>query len=71
MNYGKRNVSKKQKALTSKSTMKKKRAGVRVLKAALLTLILCAILAVVGVGLFAKRIIDNAPDISPANVKPE
>ncbi|RGS76645.1 transglycosylase domain-containing protein [Coprococcus sp. AF21-14LB] len=71
MNYGKRNVSKKQKALTSKSTMKKKRAGVRVLKATLLTLILCAILAVVGVGLFAKRIIDNAPDISPANVKPE
>ena len=71
MNYGKRNVSKKQKELTSKSKMKKKRAGVRILKAGLLALILCAVLCVVGVGLFAKRIIDNAPDISPANVKPE
>lgn len=71
MNYGKRNVAKKQKALTSKSAMKRKRAGVRILQAGLLTLILCAVLAVGVVGLFVKRIIDNAPDITPANVRPE
>lgn len=37
MNYGKKKASKQQKNVTSKAAMKKKRAGVRLFKAMLLT----------------------------------
>ena len=37
MNYGKKKASKRQKNVTSKAAMKKKRAGVRLFKAMLLT----------------------------------
>lgn len=71
MNYGKRKAAKKQKRITSKSTMQGKRVGVRLFKAFLLCIVLVGIVAVIGVGVFAKRIIDNAPDVTPDDVKPQ
>ncbi len=70
MNYGKKKASDQQKKITSKSTMKKKRVGVRLFKGFLLCILLVAVLCVAGVGIFAKKIIDNSPDISPEDVQP-
>ena len=39
MNYGRKNAAKKQKRITSKSTMQGKRVGVRLFKAFLLCLV--------------------------------
>ena len=71
MNYGKKKAAKKQKRITSKSTMQGKRVGVRLFKAFLLCIVLVGIVAVIGVGIFAKRIIDNAPEVTPEDVKPQ
>lgn len=70
MNYGKKKASQKQKKITSKSTMQGKRIGVRLFKAFLLCLIVVGVTGVVGVGVFAKKIIDDSPEISPEKVKP-
>lgn len=70
MNYGKKKASDQQKKITSKTTMKKKRVGVRLFKGFLLCILLVAILCVAGVGIFAKKIIDDSPDISPEDVQP-
>ena len=71
MNYGKKKASQKQKKITSKSTMQGKKISVRLFKAFLLCLIIIAIAGVAGVGVFAKRIIDNTPEVSPDDVKPK
>ncbi len=71
MNYGKKKASQKQKKITSKSTMQGKRIGVRLFKAFLLCLIVVGVTGVVGVGVFAKKIIDDSPEISPDKVKPK
>lgn len=71
MNYGKKKASQKQKKITSKSTMQGKRIGVRLFKAFLLCLIVVAVAGVAGVGVFAKKIIDNSPEITPDDVKPK
>lgn len=70
MNYGKKKASKRQKNITSKSAMKKKRAGVRLFKAMLLTCLIAIVLCVAGGGLFIKKMIDDAPNITPEDVKP-
>ena len=70
MNYGKKKASKRQKNVTSKAAMKKKRAGVRLFKAMLLTCLVAIVLCVAGGGLFIKKMIDDAPDITPEDVKP-
>lgn len=70
MNYGKENLEKRKKNISSKKNMKKKRVGVRFFKALIICILLLAVIAVGGVGLFAKRIIDNAPNVTPADVKP-
>lgn len=70
MNYGKNKASQQQKEISSKSTMKKKRTGVRLFKGFLLCVILVAILGMVGTGLFLKKIVDDAPKISPEDVEP-
>ena len=44
MNYGKRNSVKKQKKISSKSKMKKKRAGVRIFKGFLIVFLLYLII---------------------------
>lgn len=55
MNYGKKKASKRQKNVTSKAAMKKKRAGVRLFKAMLLTCLVAIVLCVAGGGLFIKK----------------
>ena len=71
MNYGKKKASQKQKKITSKSTMQGKRVGVRLFKAFLLCLLVVAVVGVIGGGLFLKKILDNTPDVSPADVQPK
>ena len=71
MNYGKKQAAKKQKKISSKSTMQGKRMGVRLFKAFLLCIIVVGVVGIVGGGLFVKRIIDNAPEVSPSDVKPK
>lgn len=70
MNYGKKKASDQQKKITSKSTMKKKRVGVRLFKGFLLCILLVVILGVVAGGIFIKKIINDSPDISPEDVQP-
>ena len=71
MNYGKKKASQKQKKITSKSTMQGKKISVRLFKAFLLCMIIVAVAAVAGVVVFAKKIIDNTPEVSPDDVKPK
>ena len=71
MNYGKKNLSKRKKALSSKKRMKKKRVGVRFFKALIICIILLGIICVAGAAVFAKKIIDNAPDVSAEDILPQ
>ena len=70
MNYGKESLSKKKKNVSSKKNMKKKRVGVRVFKAVVICFLLICIIGAAGGGLFVKKIIDDTPKITPADVKP-
>lgn len=70
MNYGRKKAAKKRKDITSKSKMKKKRLGVRIFKGVLLTLLLLMVAGCVGGGIFLKKVIDSAPDVTPEDVKP-
>ncbi len=70
MNYGKKSILKKRKALTSRASMMGKRASVTSLRILFLSLItLCLMLVCLGVGSF-KGIIDNAPKASEVNITP-
>lgn len=71
MNYGKRKASKKQKDITSKSNMRKKKIGVRLFKGFLLCILAFCIVGIIGGGIFIKKIIDDAPEITPASIKPQ
>lgn len=70
MNYGEKNASKKQREITSKSTMQRKKIGARLFKSFVLCVLIIAIAGAGGVAYLIKRIVDNTPNISPANVKP-
>lgn len=70
MNYGRKKTAKKRRDITSKSKMKKKRLGVRIFKGVLLTLLLLMVAGCVGGGIFLKKVIDSAPDVTPEDVKP-
>lgn len=70
MDYGKQHLNKKKKNISSKKAMKKKRVGVRVFKALIICVLLVVIVGVAAVGLFAKRIIDNTPTVTPSDVVP-
>ena len=70
MNYGKKNVSKRQREITSKAAMKKKRAGVRFFKSMLLLLLVIGIVGIIGAGFLFKQIIDDAPEITADDVRP-
>lgn len=70
MNYGKKNVSKRQREITSKAAMKKKRAGVRFFKSMLLLLLVIGIVGIIGAGFLFKQIIDDAPKITADDVRP-
>lgn len=70
MNYGRKKAAKKRRDITSKSKMKKKRLGVRIFKGVFLTLLLLMVAGCVGGGIFLKKVIDSAPDVTPEDVKP-
>lgn len=55
MNYGKKSAAKKQRVITSKSTMKKKRRGVRALKVILVTFLILFVAGGVTGGLFFEK----------------
>ena len=70
MNYGRKRAAKKRRDITSKSKMKKKRLGVRIFKGVLLALLLLVVAGCVGGGIFIKKVVDDAPDVTPEDVKP-
>ena len=70
MNYGKKKASRKQKEITSKSRMQKKRIGFRLFKAFLLCILVVAIAGVIGGGMFIKKIIDDTPEVSASDIRP-
>ena len=55
MNYGKKKAAKRQKKITSKSTMQGKRIVVRLFKALLICIVLAAVVGMAGGGLFIKK----------------
>lgn len=57
MNYGKKKAAKRQKKITSKSTMQGKRIVVRLFKALLICIVLAAVVGMAGGGLFIKRLL--------------
>lgn len=71
MNYGKRNLSRRKKNLSSKKRMKKKRVGVRFFKALVICILLLGIICIVGGAVFAKKIIDNTPAVSADDILPQ
>ncbi len=71
MNYGKQNLEQRKKKISSKKNMKKKRVGVRFFKAMIICILILAVAGVGAVGLFAKKIINDSPTVTPAQVKPQ
>lgn len=71
MNYGRKKAAKKRHDITSKSKMKKKRTGVRIFKGFLVFFLVVLVGACIGGGVFIKKVIDDAPEITPADVKPD
>ena len=70
MNYGKRKASKKQKKMTSTKSMQGKKIGIRLFKGFLIILVLVCIAGAAGGFLFLKSILENAPEVSPSDVRP-
>lgn len=71
MNYGRKQVAKKQKDISSKARKGKKKNGVRLLKGFLLCMLLLCILGAGAVGMFVKKMIDNAPTVTADSIKPQ
>ena len=71
VNYGKRNLSRRKKNLSSKKRMKKKRVGVRFFKALIICILLLGIICVIGGAVFAKKIIDNTPAVTAKDILPQ
>ncbi len=70
MNYGKKKASQKQKQITSRSRMQKKRIGFRLFKAFVLCIVLLGVVGVIGCGIFIKKIIDDSPQVTADDIKP-
>ena len=70
MNYGKESLSKKKKNVSSKKYEKRNGSASVSFKAVVICFLLICIIGAVGGGLFVKKIIDDAPEITPASVKP-
>nr|WP_294491351.1 PBP1A family penicillin-binding protein [uncultured Mediterraneibacter sp.] len=71
MNYGKNNLSRRKRSISSKKRMKKKRVGVRFFKALVICILLLGVICVIGGGIFAKKIIDNTPAVSADDILPK
>lgn len=71
MNYGKSNLSRRKKRISSKKRMKKKRVGVRLFKAFVLCVLLLGIVGVAAGGVFVKHVIDNTPEVTAKDILPQ
>ena len=71
MNYGKSNLSRRKKRISSKKRMKKKRVGVRLFKAFVLCILLLGIVRVASGGVFVKHVIDNTPEVTAKDILPQ
>ncbi|MBM6948256.1 transglycosylase domain-containing protein [Mordavella massiliensis] len=71
MNYGKKKASKRQKQISSKAAMQGKRVSVRLLKGFILCVLAICLIGLIGGLLFAKRILDNSPEVTPDDVRPK
>ena len=70
MNYGKKSTARKEKELTSKGTMVRKKFSVIFCKTLLICFFLAAVVGIcAGIGIF-KGIIDSAPDIDDIDASP-
>ena len=70
MNYGKKSTARKEKELTSKGTMVRKKFSVIFCKTLLICFFLVAVVGIcAGIGIF-KGIIDSAPDIDDIDASP-
>ena len=70
MNYGKKSTARKEKELTSKGTMVRKKFSVIFCKTLLICFFLVAVIGIcAGIGIF-KGIIDSAPDIDDIDASP-
>lgn len=71
MNYGKRKAARTHKRLTSKSTMRGKRVGILFFKLFIFLIIAGITAGAAAGGLFIKKIIDDTPEVSASDVKPQ
>lgn len=71
MNYGKNNISKRKKKISSKKRMKKKRLGVRLFKAIIICILLLAVICAIGAGVLVKHVVDNAPAVTAEDILPK
>ena len=70
MNYGRKNTSKQRAQLQARSTKKRKKTGLRVLKVLLLLFFGFGIAVLAVGGLLFKKIIDDTPKITADSIKP-
>lgn len=71
MNYGRKNASKQRGKISSKAAKRKKRMFVRFFKAFLIFCLFVGIIGIISVGLLFKKVVDNAPDITAEDIKPD
>lgn len=71
MNFGKNNLSQRKKKISSKKKMQKKRVGVRLFKAVIVSLLLLCVIGVAGAGVFAYQIIQNTPEVTAEDIMPQ
>ncbi len=71
MNYGKNNLSRRKKNISSKKKMQKKRVGVRLFKAVVISLLLLCVIGAAGAGVFAYQIIQNTPEVTAEDIMPQ
>ena len=71
VNYGKSNLSRRKKNISSKKRMKKKRVGVRLFKAVVISMVLLCVIGVCGAGIFALQIIRNTPEVTAEDILPQ
>ena len=71
VNYGKNNLSRRKKNISSKKKMQKKRVGVRLFKAVVISLLLLCVIGAAGAGVFAYQIIQNTPEVTAEDIMPQ
>ena len=71
MNYGKKNISRRKKNISSKKKMKQKRVGVRLFKAVIICILLLMVICAGGAAFIVKRIIDNTPAVTAEDILPQ